>query len=749
MDEIDSFEELDINFEYNSNRNFVYADFFNKILPHCNSYKRFGGIFSGQKLVQCAEGLQDFIKENKGVMQLVIIPVFDEHDKEAFSKRSRDQVINEKWKIELDQIQDNLKKDHIKALAWMIVTGKLEIKLILPQDENGMPLSKEQLKKEEFLLDEVGIFTNKHGEALSFHGHIDTKRDESDVIRITTSRPWISKEKKQRNADYDKFEEFWNNDVCKIGNITCQIKPLTTELVDYFKETAPEKPPDSLKKLPSLREYQNDAIRKWQENGNRGIFEMATGTGKTFTAIGCIDKLRREHKKLFVVIAAPYTNLVDQWEDELKKWFIPSIKLDEGNWTKILRREISSINKNEGNQLTVTICTHAKFSSDDLMRNIEKCTEKTLLIVDEAHHVGAGNTLEDVEKLIADKKDFSQGARRGLLEKYDFRLALSATIMRYFDDEGTDYLRNYFSGIQTDRNGNLISTVMKFDLKRAIDECSNCKESRNKCSCGDFKGYLCGYYYYPHFIELTATEFDEYKRLTYEAIRHLKSKNPGSKSRGQNKIIQRSRIIRDASQKIPAFIEIMKSFSKIKHLLVFYSEKQYDEIDKILENSSEKLGYSRPSFTRITHDSPKDKRKRKKFLRDFAKEDYDMILANRVLDEGMDVPEAKSCIILASTGNPAQFIQRRGRVLRQFDDLYLDGTRKTHANIYDILVRPNLEGFDDPEAHKLEIGMIRSQLSRIIEMAELAINREDLIEKIKEFQNNLPKDLFEKDFEND
>ena len=343
MDEIKSFEDLDIDHEYNSNRNFVYADFFNKILPHCNTYSRFGGVFSGEKFVQCAQGLQDFIKENNGTMKLAIIPVFDEKDKEVFSESSREQIITEKWKIELDQIKDQLKQDHIKALAWMIVTGKLEIKLILPQDENGIPLTREQLKKEEFLVDEVGIFTNKHGEALSFHGHIDAKKDESDVIRITTSRQGVSREEKQLDIDYNKFGKFWDNDTYEIGNITCQIQPLTTELIDYFRESAPEKPPESLFVPPTLRDYQDEAIQKWQENGNRGIFEMATGTGKTFTAIGCIDKLRKEHKKLFVVIAAPYINLVDQWQGELKKWNIPSIKLEEG-WTGILRGEIRSIN---------------------------------------------------------------------------------------------------------------------------------------------------------------------------------------------------------------------------------------------------------------------------------------------------------------------------------------------------------------------------------------------------------------------
>ena len=734
MDEIKSFEELDIAYEYNSNRNFVYADFFNKILPHCNTYRRFGGLFSGQKFVQCADGLQDFIKENDGKMQLAIIPVFDDEDKEAVSENSREQAITEKWKFELSEIKDVLKQDHVKALAWMIATDRLTIKLILPQDENGNPLTQKELLKEDFL-NEVGIFTNKHGEALSFHGRIDARKNGSDVIQIVTSRPWVPKEKKQRNIDFEKFDNFWNNDICKIGGITCKIEPLTDELLEYFKETAPETAPKSLEKLPSLREYQNDAITKWHENGNRGIFEMATGTGKTFTAIGCIKKLQTTNKKLFIVIAAPYTNLVDQWEDELKKWFIPSIKLEEG-WTKELRREIRSINKATEDQLTVVVCSHAKFASDELLKNIKKCKIPTMLIVDEAHHVGAGNTIEDDDGTSA-----INGARKGLSEKYDFRLALSATIVRYFDEEGTNYLRNYFTGMANE------STVATFDLRRAINECSNCKKNKEECHCGNFKGYLCGYNYHPYFVELTEDEFHEYKRLTYKAMPYIKSKDPAKKSIGQNIIIQRSRIIRDAEQKMPQFIEIMKSFSEIKHLLVFSSEKQYDELESILRNASETLGYSRPVYTTIAYNKPKDKRKRKKYLRDFANEEYDLILSNRVLDEGMDVPQAKSCIVLASTGNPTQFIQRRGRVLRQYDDPYLDGTRKTHADIYDVLVRPNLEGLDDPEAHRLEIGMIRSQLTRITEMAKLALNRSDCMEKIMEFKNNLPEEIFEGDYE--
>jgi len=730
MEQIKSFEELDINYEYDSRRSFVYAAFFNKILPHCNNYSRFGGVFSGKKLVQCAEGLQDFIKENNGKMKLAIVPIFDEKDIDAISEKSRKQVITEKWKLELSEIKEELEQNHVKALAWMIATDRLEIKLILPQDEDGNPLAREKLEKEDFLT-EVGIFTNREGEALSFHGEIDVKRNESDVIRITTSRPWVEKEKIQRNKDFEKFQNFWDNETCKIGEITCKIEPLSDELIEYFKQQAPESkdeiPP--LMKLPSLREYQTDAVEACHDNGGKGIFEMATGTGKTFTAIGCIKKLQSLNKKLLVVIAAPYTNLVDQWEEELKKWFIPSIKLEKG-WTLELRQEIKAINKSDEDELTVFVCSHAKFATDEFLENIEKCNIPTMLIVDEAHHVGAGNSIKDDDGIVA-----TEGSRKGLSKKYQFRLGLSATIERYYDDEGTEYLRTYFTGTKNK------STVATFDLRRAINECSNCKENKDKCHCGKFKGYLCGYNYYPHFVDLTPDEFVEYKMLTYDAMKYIHSKNPKVKSIGENIIIQRSKIVRDAEEKMGVFIDIMKSFSKIKHLLVFCSEKQYDKLDEILDNSIETLGYSKPVYTTITYKKPKDKRKRVKILRDFANEDYDMILSNKVLDEGMDVPQAKGCIVLASSGNPAQFIQRRGRVLRQFDDPYPDGSRKEHADIYDILVRPNLEGIDDPDAHKLEINMIRSQLKRITEMGELALNHDFCMKKIEDFTRNIPEEM--------
>ena len=710
------FEDLDIKQEYDSRRNFVYGDFFNKILPNSNLYCRFGGVFSGQKFVQCAEGLQDFIKENDGRMELVLIPEFNDEDKDAFTEESKNKIITAKWKLELDKIEDTFKQDHIKALAWMIAHEKLVIKLILPQDEYGKPLTKNELKGND-ILTEVGIFFNKDEpeDYLSFRGEIDLEN--GDIIRITTSRPWKENEKTRIDEDYLKFNSLWQeNDTCIINGITCTVQSLNDELIEYFEEKSPETKEEIplMIKLPELRDYQIDAVKKWDDNGGIGIFEMATGTGKTYTAIGCIKNLEKKHEKLVVIIAAPYTNLVDQWEKELNDWYIPTIKLEKG-WTKQIRNEISSINELSGKHITVFLCSHAKFARDELLDEMKFCKVPTMLIVDEAHHVGSGNSIPDDDGVTS-----TGGSRRGLSKTlYRYRLGLSATIDRYFDDDGTDILIDYFKGTKG------ISKVKILDLEEAIK-----------------KEFLCQYDYHIYFIELTADERDEYQLLTHQAMKYIRSKDFATRRIGEKIIIQRSKIIRDAKQKMNLFVDIMKGITDVKHLLVFCSEKQYADLDEILSDSPSRLGYENPSYRKITYDNPKNKKDRIKILRDFADEDYKIILSNKVLDEGMDVPEAKKCIILASTGNPTQFIQRRGRVLRQFRDPYKDGTRKTHADIYDILVRPNIEGMN-PDAVKLEIGIIRQQLKKITELSNLARNKDDCLKKIAEFKNNLPDISFE------
>ena len=731
------FEELGIKSVYDSEQNSVYYDFFNTILAHSVKYSRFGGLFSGKKFVQCADGLQEFFKENNGHMELAIIPVFDKKDIEAFKKKSIKKIITEKWKVELDEIKDTLEQNHVKALAWMIAHDYLIIKLILPQHEDGVPLTLEELKDQDVFRNEVGIFYNKEegNEPLSFHGNVDLDNKEfaDGYVHLRTSRQWIDSEIESIDSDFKKFNNFWQNDSCQIGKIHCKIEPLSDELIQYFEQKAPESKEDipTLKKLPELRPYQKDAVDAWLENDGIGIFEMGTGTGKTFTALGCIKELEKKHNNLLIIIAAPYTNLFDQWKEETKKWYFdPPARILDKNWKTTISHMIHELNRTEKKSVKILICTHAKFSREELIREIEKSKIPVMLIVDEAHHVGSGNIEKDDDGVVT-----TEGSRKGLSVKYRYRLALSATIDRHHDDEGSVFLRKYFTGT-TGKD-----TVAEYSLEKAIE---------NK--------RLCEYHYYPYFVELTDDEFTRYKVMTIAAVRKLRSKKPEERLKGENLIKKRALIIRDAKEKMKIFPEIMKQITDIRHLLVFCSENQYDEVEEILDNPLNNFNYKkRVDYTRITYKDPPKKKDRVTILKNFANEDYHVILSNRVLDEGMDVPQAKNCIVLASTTNPTQFIQRRGRVLRKYDEQYKDGTRKKYAYIFDVLVRPKIDEMgnlpkheqatieDIQEAKKYEIRIIRNQLTKIQQMSSLAVNKDYCMKRIREFTHNLPPECFEYD----
>ena len=695
------FEDMEIKPFYDSSKTDVFNEFFNEVLPHSKFYRRFGGIFSAKRFALIAEGLQEFIKENNGTMQLAIIPGFSEADKELLHRGiAVDDVITKNWISDLSMIKEKILEDHIKAICWMIANDYLKVKVILPEHEDGTLFTESELRNLAIFRREIGIFYNKDDDSiLSFHGSID--RDEPEIgelYSLDVSRYWISTEQDRINADHENFSKYWDDESFQIDTIRGRVIPLSKELESYFIKNAPKTKSEipDLKKMPVLRKYQADAISKWLENGGRGIFEMATGTGKTFTAIGGIKKIHNKEKKVLVIVAAPYRNLLDQWEKEMSKWYIESIVLESGTWRRTLRDEILHMNHLDGKKMSVLITSHELLSDAEFIRQIERCKIPLILIADEAHHLG------------------TFGGQQGLSKNYTYRLALSATIARYFDDDGTEILRNYFSG----DSGK--STIVTYSLEKAI---------------GDKR--LCGYNYYPFFVSLDPDEVDQYRSLTYQAARLLNSKKLEDRKRGENIIKKRAIIVRDAKSKIDCFKEIMRQINEIKHLLVFCSENQFDDLDVILSDAARHCGIDRSIlFRRITYENPPDKKDRTRILNDFANEDWDVLLSNRVLDEGMDIPQARSCIILASTGNPTQFIQRRGRVLRTYSEPYKDGSKKTHADIFDMLVRPQVHNLDG-DALRLETSIVKSQLNRIRQMGRLAINRDYCMKQIQEFTKGL------------
>ena len=696
------FEDLEIKSFYDSRKTDVFNEFFNIVLSHSKFYRRFGGIFSAKRFALIAEGLQEFIKENNGTMELAIIPSFSEEDRKTLlGGVAIDDIVTKNWIEDLSKIKEKILEDHVKAICWMIANDYLTIKIILPEHEDGTLFIEPELRRLAVFRKEIGIFYNRDDDAmLSFHGIIDRDDPEmGELYSLDVSRYWVDTERERINADHEDFTNYWNDESFRIDKIRGRIVPLSKDLEGYFVKNAPKTKSEipDLKKMPVLRKYQADAISGWLNNGGRGIFEMATGTGKTFTAIGGIKQVQAREDKVIVIIAAPYRNLVDQWQTELSKWYIESTILESGIWRQMLRDEISYMSRLDGKKMSVLITSHELLSDVEFVRQIERCETPLALVADEAHHLG------------------TFGGQKGLSKNYTYRLALSATIERYFDDDGTGILRRYFSG----SSGK--STIFEYPLEQAI---------------GDKR--LCGYNYYPLFVNLDSDEMDQYRNLTYKAAKLLNSENLEDRKRGEDIIKRRANIVRDAKSKINCFKEIMQQMEEIKHLLIFCSENQFDDLDKILSDPARHCEIDRTIlFRRITYENPANKKDRTRILNDFANEDWDALLSNRVLDEGMDVPQARRCIILASTGNPTQFIQRRGRVLRTYPEPYKDGSKKTHADIFDVLVRPQVDALDG-NALRLETSIVKSQLNRIRQMGQLALNRDYCMKQIEKFTEGLP-----------
>ncbi|MFD0824439.1 DEAD/DEAH box helicase family protein [Neobacillus sp. M.A.Huq-85] len=434
-----------------------------------------------------------------------------------------------------------------------------------------------------------------------------------------------------------------------------------------------------------IREYQQEAIRNWFRNNCQGLLEMATGTGKTITALSATAKLWEVTKRLGVVIVCPYTHLVDQWVKDIKWFGMSPIVAYQSKWLweDNLQSEISAFESGIINHFCL-ITTVATFTSKTMQNILQTLNSEVLFIADEAHHLGA-------------KKN-----RECLVSAIPYRLALSATPNRWHDEEGTDELIEYF--------GN--SIVFKYGLDKAIGE------------------FLTEYYYYPHIVYLDEDESEYYFEITKKIARMSAFNDSIDENESlQSLMIERSRIISRARNKLSVLKEIMKSQTDSKFNIVYCGdskidgEKQIDSVTKMLGNE---LDMDVHTFT-----SRETKEERKELLERFESGELQALVAIKCLDEGVDVPATQTAYILASSTNPREFIQRRGRVLRKHKN-------KQYSYIHDFIVVPrHLEEIQtlEPSLFNTERNLIKRELARFSEFADLAINGPLAHEKLNKLKH--------------
>ena len=458
-----------------------------------------------------------------------------------------------------------------------------------------------------------------------------------------------------------------------------------------------------------LYEYQLDAIKKWRENKFRGIFDMATGAGKTFTGLGAICELSKFlEDNLFVIIVCPYQHLVEQWVEDIKKFNIKPIigysASPQRDWKDRLKRSIKKQNL-KLDKFCCFICTNATFSSNDVQDSLDMINGDKLLVVDEAHNFG------------------SLRLQKTLNDSYKYRLALSATLERHNDTLGTEKLYEFFE-----------KKVIEYDLERAIKE-----------------GKLTPYKYYPILVYLDEEELEEYRNLSYEICKHIIEKD-GKKRLdpyGEILAIERSRLIAGAKGKLTKLKEVITPYKDDNYMLVYCGATNVlnpendssdtdngdvRQIDAVIQILGNQLNMKVGKFT-----SNETIEERKEIKNAFENRDLQGLVAIKCLDEGVNIPNIKTAFILASTTNPKEYIQRRGRVLRKSKNI-----DKEYAEIYDFVTLPrSLDAIQylTLEQMKIEIPLVRKELVRIEEFGRLAMNSIDsreLIFKIKDaYKDNI------------
>ena len=673
---MENFEELDIKGSYDSEEDQVLNDFYIPVLQNSKKYWRLAGYFTSSSLAVAARGMSQFIL-NGGKMRLVTGARLNPDDVEAIvsGKEDTESLIGRKFVEDLENLKDEITKDAVGALAWMVSRGNLDIKIAIVYGSEGLPLEHDKIVDEFLFHSKVGICFDDYGNVLSFSGSINETMNAwlNNIENFKVFKGWIDRESKYLDDDIRMFEKYWSGSTTRANIID-----LPNEAYQEFIKRSPpsidrininslnEPVPTELETgkqfgIKDLREYQKKAMNNFMERGH-GFLEMATGTGKTFTALGIIQKLIEREKHLGIVITCPLIHLMDDpWKTSLDQFGIPHTKISGSvrNWRTKLERKISQLNLKHLENLVI-VTTHDTSSTADFVEMVEKIKTKKLIVADEVHGMGSSGRLE------------------GLSYKYDYRLGLSATPRRWMDDEGTQHLEEFFG-----------DTVYEFPLNRAIRE-----------------GYLCEYEYIPHFVDLNAQELADYRDLSRSAAAAY---SMARNSRKHEKIYlrllnKRSEIIRGAEAKLDVLSSILSKMGEVSHCLIYTTYSQREDVLKVARKQLDL--YHQFTFR-------ENQEERRRILSHFEVGDYQALIAENCLDEGVDVPSTRTAIIMASTGNPRQYIQRRGRVLRKHPS-------KKNAVIHDILVIPEVHRRDI--SFELERKLVKKEIARYLEFAESSLN---------------------------
>ena len=692
-----SFQHIHIADSYETGHDDPLNEFYVPLLSEAVDYDRIAGFFTSASLAIAARGIAGLIR-NGGKMRIIACPRLDEKDISVIEKviETPEQYVSKKLLADLEHIEDGLQHDHLRALGWMLGNGFLEIRIALVKQRGT-----ESIDYDSLFHQKIGILKDRDGNQLSFSGSINETASGwlKNIEEFKVFRSWELGQESYLDADIRKFDEFWGG---HRPNVAVKKLPdaVSEKLLEIGKEFSLERfiakkyirirSEKTVEEKLSLFPYQKAAYAKWKENNFQLLFEMATGTGKTRTAIACINYFLKSVTKGIVIISCPQSTLTMQWKAEIEKLGIrfDTVAIADGNhnWRKQLIKELKLLALGFSSNLMV-YTTHRTASSDDFIKIIRSGLSSTpvCFVGDEVHGLGAYQ------------------AKNALLEEYSYRIGLSATPTRWFDEYGSKIIKEYF--------GNDSYTFTIAQALTTINPLTN-------------KPFLVEYEYHPVFISLTDEELEEYKALTkrVKKMAAYSSKSDEYQALFEKLVFDRAKIEKGAKLKIEALNEILNNKS-VSNTLIFVADSQIDDVMYVLQ----KYRITAHRFTQEQGTIPSKKygglSERQYLISKFKDGTYQVLVAIKCLDEGIDIPTAQTAIIMASSTNPREYIQRTGRVIRQ-------SRNKERAFIYDFVLEPNLIRLRDPDLVEFEKKIFEKELIRVKDMSVNSINNAEVLSVI-------------------
>jgi len=712
---------------YRPNEDYSPEKFFNDCLENSKEFDLQLGYFSSAAISVLADGFATFISKG-GKMRLVINQIVSEKDKAAIAKGVGGGFI-ECFDLtnfeELKKTFDEYQKQFFECLAFLIYDKRIDIRIIKPKGKKGIAHTKSGQFRDG---DSITSFTGSANFTISglFNNLEEIKIDRSDSVdRMVQNRIKSQREEfdsimneTKRQVEYlspDKLvsaieSNFGGKDVEELLDVETKLRKIKEQraIIEHQLQgdMAGEKPIEPKPRFPyplGPREYQKTAFENWKNNGQKGLFAMATGTGKTITSLNCLLEIYNRKGYYKAIILVPTITLVDQWESECKKFqFGNIIKVcsKNPNWKNELDRikSVEEFNPMGEEPSYIIISTYASFARGNIFAELtgfgKKATKQILLIADEAHNMGAGRILDRLSGV-----------------KFLRRIGLSATPERQFDESGNREILNFFGAEE--------HYTYEYSMQDAIN-----------------KGVLCRYYYYPHLVRLTDDEMSEYRKISLQLAKLYnfdKQSFPQGDDMLMRLLLKRKRIIHKAKNKKELLRRILaeryKEKGNLKYTLVYVPEgNKPDDNHADMFDAQETMSVDADAehlidrYTQIVLDVSETTtvkkfmsgiKERGEILSDFASGKLEVLTSMKCLDEGVDVPRSELAIFCASTGNPRQFIQRRGRILRTHPD-------KPFAIIHDMVVAPEINFTEDN--YKMERNLLESEMRRVRDFAKLSEN---------------------------